>query len=223
MLEKDLLHRKTQLTRKSIISIIVIWFFILLEVTTILFGYEKLFSYAIILSMLCNLGFILWSSIISNRFILGLLIPFTLGMIIEYVGVNYGVIFGEYTYGDSLGIKILGVPLIVGINWSTIIYCTSGIAGKISANKLVVSALGALLFVALDIIIEASAHRFDFWKTEVLIPNLNDYVGWLVATFIVHFLFLKVIKVFNYTIAIHIFTSIFIINIILIYFTNTIM
>ena len=36
---------------------------------------------------------------------LALLIPFLLGFITEAFGVNYGLIFGDYSYGENLGFK----------------------------------------------------------------------------------------------------------------------
>ena len=42
---------------------------------------------------------------------------FIAGIIIEIIGVNTGLIFGNYSYGKGLGIKIWGTPLLIGINW----------------------------------------------------------------------------------------------------------
>ncbi len=224
MLENNLLPKKTQITRKSIISIVLIWLFITALIVFILFGYESWFLNSLIIIQLISIGLILWNSTIPKKLLfLGLLIPFFLGFIVEYIGVNYGVIFGEYEYGESMGIKFLGVPIIVGVNWATITYCTAAIAEKISTNKIITSILGALLFVALDIVVEATAQRFDLWEPLNFIPPINEYIGWIIASFLVHFLFMKVVKVFNYTIAFHLFTSIFVLQIVLIYFTNTIL
>ena len=32
----------------------------------------------------------------------------------EWIGVCFGWLFGDYTYGDSLGFKLDGVPIIMG-------------------------------------------------------------------------------------------------------------
>ena len=45
----------------------------------------------------------------------------------EAVGVNYDFIFGDYEYGNGLGIKILGTPLLIGVNWVLLVYCTAAI------------------------------------------------------------------------------------------------
>ena len=44
-------------------------------------------------------------------------IAFATGMLVEWIGVHTGYLFGSYDYGTVLGPKLLGVPLIIGINW----------------------------------------------------------------------------------------------------------
>ena len=44
-------------------------------------------------------------------------IAFVVGMGVELLGVYYGLIFGQYVYGDNLGVKVGGVPLLIGANW----------------------------------------------------------------------------------------------------------
>ena len=48
-----------------------------------------------------------------------------LGFFIEVIGVKTGFIFGSYYYGAAMGIKILAVPLLIGLNWSILVYSTS--------------------------------------------------------------------------------------------------
>ncbi|OED44295.1 hypothetical protein AB832_02130 [Flavobacteriaceae bacterium (ex Bugula neritina AB1)] len=208
-----------QISRKSIISIILIWLFNFTEITGVLFGYkEKVMTFAPV-KLLVYLGIILWNSERNKKLFLGLLIPFGFGMFIEYVGVNYDSVFGTYEYGENLGIKLFGVPLLIGFNWAMITYCTSAIAEKISPKIIVTSILGALLFVALDIVVEFSAPRFDFWELKSGIPFLREYFWWLIASFITHLLFLKIYnKSFKYPIAVHVFIALFVFSTVFIFF-----
>ncbi|MEW7280629.1 carotenoid biosynthesis protein [Aquimarina sp. 2201CG1-2-11] len=210
------------MTKKSIISIVLIWSLITLVIITLAMGHENWFSIIFFAIQLLGIGLIILNSLKNKKMLLGLLIVFFSGMIIEYIGVNYEFIFGEYEYGDGMGIKFFGVPIMVCVNWAAITYCTSAIAEKISTNKIIISILGALLFVALDIVVEATAQRFDlFWQLSNFLP-INEYIEWIIASFIAHFLFIKVAKKgFNYTLAFNLFTSIFVLQIVLIYFTNT--
>jgi putative membrane protein len=52
----------------------------------------------------------------SKLQILSILSIFLIGMITESLGVNYGLIFGNYEYGNNLGFKLFGVPFLIGIN-----------------------------------------------------------------------------------------------------------
>ena len=54
--------------------------------------------------------------------------------LIEAAGVATGFIFGTYSYGEGLGIRILNTPLLIGINWFMMIYTSYCIAGRISPN-----------------------------------------------------------------------------------------
>ncbi|MDZ7635724.1 MAG: carotenoid biosynthesis protein [Bacteroidales bacterium] len=51
--------------------------------------------------------------------------------LIEAYGVNTGKIFGHYTYGKALGPALLNTPLIIGLNWFLLIYCTNVISRQI--------------------------------------------------------------------------------------------
>ena len=45
-----------------------------------------------------------------------LLLAFVVGMAVEIAGVATGAIFGEYSYGATLGTKLFAVPLVIGVN-----------------------------------------------------------------------------------------------------------
>ena len=60
---------------------------------------------------------------------------FSIGFLVEVIGVNYGIIFGNYTYGKVLGFKVLNVPLMIGVNWFFLSIACGGIS-DIFFNKL---------------------------------------------------------------------------------------
>ena len=61
-------------------------------------------------------------------------IIFLLGMVCEILGVNYGLIFGDYVYLDNLGFKILGVPILIGFNWIILTLITGSLSSLLSSN-----------------------------------------------------------------------------------------
>jgi putative membrane protein len=121
------------------------------------------------------------------------LVVFVCGFLIEWVGVETGRIFGSYFYGNNLGIKLFDVPLIIGINWLLLSYCSSVIASNIIGNKnaVLLSAIGALLMVLVDFFIEQRAPDFDFWYWQNNVVPLQNYTAWFAFAFAFNFLFFK--------------------------------
>ena len=62
------------------------------------------------------------------------IIGFLTGMISEILGVHRGWIFGHYQYGEALGYKLLGVPLLIGVNWTLLTLITGAIAQQFYKN-----------------------------------------------------------------------------------------
>lgn len=199
---------KIHANRRLLISIILIWLFNVSGIIGIILGYEDWFISLTPLNLFIYLTLIFWNSPKLSNLLFALIIPFFIGMFTEYLGVNFGLIFGIYQYGQSLGYKIAGVPLMIGVNWAILVYCTAAIVKKIHKNLIISSILGAVLMVALDVIIEVSAPRFDFWQFKDGIIPLQNYIGWLGTAFIAHILFQKVYKTIQYKISIHIFIAI---------------
>ena len=44
------------------------------------------------------------------------------GFIAELIGVETRLVFGNFTYGDTLGYKLYEVPVIIGLNWFLLVY-----------------------------------------------------------------------------------------------------
>lgn len=107
----------------------------------------------------------------------------------EVAGVATGVIFGQYSYGAALGYKVFNVPLLIGLNWLVLIYCTNVIAHQLHTNKWVKALVGACLMVGLDFFIEPMAIRHGLWEWQNnQIPLLN-YIGWFITSLLLSALF----------------------------------
>lgn len=119
-------------------------------------------------------------------FILSMLIIASIGFLVEYIGVQTGWLFGRYSYGNNLGIKIIGIPLLKGINWFMLIYCSRAIAQKISANGILSVVLATLLMVIYDYFLEMFAIHNDLWTWNTGTPPLHNFVGWFVISLLIH-------------------------------------
>ncbi len=114
---------------------------------------------------------------------------FILGFLVEVAGVKTGVIFGEYSYGSTLGFKIWDVPILIGLNWLILIYCTGVWAHHLVNNVLLRSSLGSLMMVVLDFFIEPVAISLDFWAWDGGEIPTHNFLGWLITAFLLQTFF----------------------------------
>lgn len=119
---------------------------------------------------------------------------------IEAAGVNTGKIFGAYTYGKTLGPVLLNTPVIIGLNWFLLIYCTNVISRQllgILPQKLTdrwasplrsafVIFAGAVLMVLYDLVLEPAAIRLDMWSWEGSGIPVRNYLAWFVFSAAFH-------------------------------------
>ena len=95
----------------------------------------------------------------------GLMLIFLFGLIVELLGVNYGLFFGDYSYGANLGSKIYGVPYVIGFNWVLLIIATGSVSDKLIKGKEIYKIIFAsFLMVLIDLLMEKSAPKLDFWE-----------------------------------------------------------
>lgn len=109
----------------------------------------------------------------------------------EFLGVQTGLIFGNYQYGNVLGIKIFGVPPIIGLNWVFVVLGAYQLVQKILKKRIAIITLASILSVAFDFILEPVAIKLEYWSwTEGKIPNYN-YISWFIVSFISVLFFTK--------------------------------
>lgn len=142
------------------------------------------------LNLLLSAGILFSFHTDRNRaFILFCTLSFFTGFFIEVAGVASGLIFGEYTYGETLGFKLMEVPVIIGINWLMLIYSTGIICSKMRVHVLLKAAAASSLMVLLDLFIEPVAIYFDFWSWGNFPVPFRNYIAWFIISFVLHLLF----------------------------------
>jgi uncharacterized membrane protein len=113
---------------------------------------------------------------------------FLIGFGSEVIGVNTGLIFGDYTYGNVLGPKLWATPLLIGINWYLVTYVVNEAVWRIvppTTSHLLGATLGALGCTALDWLIEPVAIGLGFWSWVGGVPPLQNYWGWFWVSLVV--------------------------------------
>jgi len=126
----------------------------------------------------------------NTKFILFFLTVTITGFIAEWVGVHTGVLFGNYRYGNTLGIKLNGIPLIMGINWFLLIYATGTTLQQLIIKQMWLRVLiGATGLVVLDVLIEPIAIKLDYWHWNGPIVPATNYVCWFAISVFLLFMF----------------------------------
>ena len=127
---------------------------------------------------------------------------FALGYGVEVIGVKTGLVFGSYSYGATLGFKLFDVPLLIGVNWIILSYCTRITAQYFTRKPIFISTVASFLMVGLDLLIEPVAISYDFWEwTNDSIP-LQNYMAWFIISFIIQLIGLKLVPELNNKLAI---------------------
>ncbi|MBT4297573.1 MAG: carotenoid biosynthesis protein [Flavobacteriaceae bacterium] len=174
----------------SKISVFIIWLFHLCGMVGISYGNKDFFLAFTPINLFISfvLLFVNQKQLESKELKSAFLI-FFIGMVSEILGVNYGLIFGDYVYLDNLGVKILGVPVLIGVNWIILTFITGSLSSFIFKNKYVSILMGAILMIGLDLLIEPVAPLLGFWIFDLQKVPLQNYLGWFIIGMITQALF----------------------------------
>lgn len=155
--------------------------------------------------------FVIWHAILTKgwrRSVLMFSLSFVIAFTAEALGVNFGLIFGNYHYTDVLGIGLFGVPFLAAITWEPILYAAfcisdflspSATAGNITWSKrlssfLWLAVVGALATTAWDMMIDPIAVSQGWWVWEeggAYVPYvangvpITNFMGWLAVSFVI--------------------------------------
>ena len=143
----------------------------------------------------------------SKIFILLCLKIFFFGFFVEVVGVNTGIIFGEYSYGNTLGLKLFNTPLVMGINWLNLSLASFGVISFFTEKKILLILLSSILMVSLDYIIEPIAINLDFWSWQNISVPIHNYFGWFFGAIIAQMLIVFSKQKINFKISVAVLGS----------------
>jgi bisanhydrobacterioruberin hydratase len=193
---------------RSQIATVVALIFHLVGITGILFFNRDFFVSLTSFNLLLSAALLTWSQPNKNgAFYFFNIVCYVVGFFVEYLGVNHGLLFGEYKYGSALGLSWQNVPLIIGVNWMIVMLC-SGISVQIVLNAIwnklkeadqpvrkdvgfaAIVIDGALLATFFDWVIEPVAVKLGYWQWlgDGSIPAYN-YVCWFGVSAVLLLLF----------------------------------
>jgi uncharacterized membrane protein len=119
-----------------------------------------------------------------------LLVAGAIGLTAEAVGVATGVPFGRYAYTDSLGAKVLDVPVIVPLAWVMMSYPCLLLGRWLGrGRRWLVALTGGFTLAAWDLFLDpqmVAAGRWVWAHPEPALPGVpgipvTNFIGWLVV------------------------------------------
>jgi putative membrane protein len=182
------------LKSRPLIGIIVISAFYFFGVIGILSGYREWFVEKTAFNLsLSFLILIIYQNQYKVSLIWAFIFCFVIGFAAEYLGVNFGLIFGEYIYPETLGPQLGGVPIIIGINWFLITFCVATLIYPLKISVFLKILLATIITVFIDVLIEPVAMELNFWNWENNVVPIQNYIGWAVISFLI-FSFYSIVK-----------------------------
>lgn len=171
----------------------------------------KLLGIGVLLFVLELAVFIGWNSILTNGLkpgILAFCLTFMIAFVAEALGVNYGIIFGNYHYPDLLGPQVVGVPLLVALAWEPILYASFYITDiLVPARERQTFGQKMLLFTALAFVAAIATTAWDMMMDPFAVSRgywiwhdggpytpyiaggvpISNFVGWIITAFACQF------------------------------------
>ncbi|MFM7007097.1 MAG: carotenoid biosynthesis protein [Flavobacteriales bacterium] len=136
---------------------------------------------------------------------------FAIGMLVEWIGVHTGLLFGTYKYGAVLGPKVASVPLIIGVNWAMLSIVSAALLATLKLNFWLEVVVSALLMVFLDFLMEPVAIKLGFWNWKNGVIPFYNYVCWFATALLIQFIYRKwrLNEANNVAVALFIYLTIF--------------
>ena len=197
------------LSKKENISIFIIWLVTISGVIGIWLGHGDWFLPKTIFNLSLGAAILIWNFPLKNgwKSLVIWSIVYLIGMLAEIIGTNTGILFGNYSYGNNLGPKIIGVPPLIGINWIVLTFLTATIARRVIHFKWLSIICGALLMVGLDFFIEPIAPIFDFWSWDEGVAPLKNFIHWFIVSLLMQAVVYDELPEKNHYLPIHHFAS----------------
>ncbi|MEN8810113.1 MAG: carotenoid biosynthesis protein [Flavobacteriales bacterium] len=122
----------------------------------------------------------------SGKLLLLSFLIFLIGFSVEAIGVETGILFGNYAYGSPFGFKIFDTPVMIGVNWLFLALSSYGIVQFFTKKAFWLIVLPPILMVGLDFLVEPVAMKLGFWGWENDIIPIQNYIMWFVTSLFIH-------------------------------------
>ena len=156
-----------------------------------------------IILLVLGLVVLLFSTRQRPRLLLWCAGTYVVTFFIEVLGVRTGAVFGQYFYGDALGVKVLEVPLVIGFNWVLVVLGAVLLVSRILKNSLLIAAAAGVVTVIFDIPLEIVAVKLDYWHWIHGGVPLQNYAAWFGISFVAAYTLIRLKMGIKSALAVH--------------------
>jgi len=126
----------------------------------------------------------------GRRGLAGCVVAAGVGLSAEVVGVHTGVPFGDYSYSDSLGWKVAGVPIIAGLAWTMLAWPAALVARRLAGSTPMRVLIGGWALASWDLFLDPQLVAAGHWRWAHPDPHLpgvptvplTNFAGWLLVS-----------------------------------------
>jgi len=106
------------------------------------------------------------------------------GLSAEIIGVQTGLIFGEYAYSNLLGIRIGDVPVSIGMAWVMMGGFAYYLSNRLLSGNRISPFFAALIATLFDVIMEPAAIKLQYWYWNSAQVPIQNYFAWFILTLV---------------------------------------
>ncbi len=111
------------------------------------------------------------------------------GLLAEAVGTATAIPFGQYEYADSLGLQLLGVPVVIPLAWAMFAYPCLLVGQRLARSAVGAALVGGAALASWDLFLDPQMVEAGHWRfldVQVALPGapgipVSNYLGWLLV------------------------------------------
>ena len=112
-----IIHASMKIERKSFLVTLIVLLHVVGALGTLIPLTRTLVVSLTPLNLLMSSVLLILAEDNQKKAVFFLICCFVIGFSAEVLGVKTGILFGDYQYGETLGVKLWEVPLVIGLNW----------------------------------------------------------------------------------------------------------
>ena len=115
------------------------------------------------------------------------------GLLAESVGTHTGIPFGDYTYADSLGWKLFGVPVVIPLAWAMFAYPCLLVGQRLARTPVLAALVGGAALASWDLFLDPQMVEAGHWRwldVRHELPGVDgipvsNFAGWLAVAVLI--------------------------------------